>query len=69
MRHKMIYNLYCSNHRDYALHSVIDDEEGKNQTKTCLFCEHKEQRVILGRRISVSRPLYDQYQEWQNHAE
>ena len=61
----MIYNLYCANHRDYALHSVIDDENGEIQTIKCLFCNHEEQRVILGRLVSVSKPLYDQYQEQQ----
>ena len=61
----MIYNLYCANHRDYAPHSVIDDEKGEIQTITCLFCGHEQQRVILGRRVSVSKSIYDQYQETQ----
>ena len=61
----MIYNLYCANHRDYAPHSVIDDEKGEIQTIKCLFCEHKQQHVILDRRVSVSKSIYDQYQEEQ----
>jgi len=65
----MNYNVYCTNHRDYALHYILDDKEGENQMITCSLCGHEQQRVILGSRVAASKPLYDQYEEQQKHAE
>ena len=61
----MIYNLYCATHRDYALHSILDDDKGEIQTIKCLSCGHEQKRVILGRRVSISQPFYAAYQEQQ----
>ena len=65
----MNYNVYCTNHRDYARQDILDDEEGKIRMITCSLCGHEQQRVILSRRVAVSKLLYDQYQEQQKHAE
>ena len=65
----MNYNVYCTNHRDYARQYILDDEEGKIQMITCSVCGHEQPRVILSRRVAAAKPLYDQHQEQQKHAE
>ena len=62
----MIYNLYCSKDRDYTLHSVLNNEEGKIQTIKCLTCGYEQKYVILDRRVAVAKEIY---QEYQKHAE
>ncbi|MCK4826174.1 hypothetical protein KA005_61090 [bacterium] len=64
----MNYNLYCANHNDYALHSVIDDEEKKIQTITCLSCGFIQERIIISKHVSVSKAHYEAYQEAQKHG-
>jgi len=64
----MIYNLYCANCRDYTLHSVLDDKNGEIQTIKCFNCGYEQQHVIRSRQVSVSKALYDQYQECQKNA-
>jgi len=59
----MFYTLYCSKDRFYTLHSVVDDEESKIQTIKCLFCNYEQKRVILGRRVSVSKSIYEEYEK------
>jgi len=66
---KMNYNLYCANCRDYTLHSVLDDKDEKIQTIKCLTCGYEHKHVILSRRVSVSKVLYDQHPECQKNAE
>lgn len=55
----MIYNLYCSKDRDYALHSVLNNKEGKIQTIKCLTCEYEQEYVILDRRVAVAKEIHD----------
>jgi len=65
---KMNYTLYCANCRDYTLHSVLDDKDGKIQTIKCFNCGYEQQHVILSRQVSVPKALYDQHPEYQKNA-
>jgi len=65
----MNYNLYCTNCREYTLHSVLDDNNGEIQTIKCFNCGYEQQHAILSRRVSVSKAFYDKYQECQKNAE
>jgi len=62
----MIYNLYCSNDRDYTPHSVLDDKEKKIQTIKCFVCGHIQENVILERRTTIEKRIYEEYKK---HAE
>jgi len=61
----MIYNLYCAKDRNYTYHKVDDDEKEKIQTIKCLFCGHVQENVILGRRVSVDRIIYEEYEKYE----
>ena len=65
----MNFNLFCTNERNYTFHSVLDDADGKIQKIKCLNCGSEQQRVILSRRVAVSKTLYDQYLEVEKNAE
>ena len=65
----MIYNLYCSKDRNNTHHSVTDDEEGKVQTRKCLLCGHSQKRVILERRVTIEKRIYDAFEKREKHAE
>ena len=62
----MIYNLYCAKDRNYTHHTVEDNEEGDIQKIKCLFCGNIQENVILSRRVSVAKIIYEEYQK---HAE
>jgi len=59
----MIYNLYCSEDRDYTHHSVINDKDKRTQTIKCILCGHTQEYVILGRRASVSKTIYEAWEK------
>ena len=62
---RMIYNLYCAKDRNYTFHTVEDDKEKEIQIIKCLFCGHTQENVILGRRVSVAKNIYDEYEKYE----
>lgn len=61
---KMMYHLYCAKDRNYTYHSVLDDEKGEVQTIKCLFCGYTQENVILERRVTVAKNIYDGYEKY-----
>ena len=61
----MIYTLYCAKDRNYTFHTVEDNKEGDIQTIKCLFCGNVQVNKILGRRVSVAKNIYDEYEKYE----